>query len=168
MKTREHIHLPANVGEKVADKAAATIGSWDFIIIQAIIMILWVIVNTLTFFQVIHFDSYPFVFMNLAMSAEAAFSAPIIMMSQNRQADKDRKRDDLEAQEVMDILSNHQELLEINRKQLTILDQQSQILLLLKEQQKDDSVLREQQKQTMLLEAQGKVLDRLAKKAARE
>jgi uncharacterized membrane protein len=78
------------MGERIADNVAEFIGSWKFIIGQAAIMACWVIVNTLALFHVFRFDIYPFVFLNLAMSAEAAFSAPIIMMSQNRQADKDR------------------------------------------------------------------------------
>jgi uncharacterized membrane protein len=123
---RTHIHIPANLGERVADAIASFIGSWRFIIGQAILMFLWVIVNTLAFFHVLHFDSYPFVFLNLAMSAEAAFSAPIIMMSQNRSAVRDKKRDDLEASEVQD-------LYDINKTQLQILNQQSEILELLKD-----------------------------------
>src|SRR5215469_15254720 len=79
-----------SMGDKVADAVASFIGSWRFIIGQAVLMALWVVVNTLVFFHVLQFDQYPFVFLNLAMSAEAAFSAPIIMMSQNRQAVKDR------------------------------------------------------------------------------
>lgn len=78
------------MGDRVADNVAEFIGSWKFIIGQAVIMACWVVVNTLALFHVFRFDVYPFVFLNLAMSAEAAFSAPIIMMSQNRQADKDR------------------------------------------------------------------------------
>lgn len=78
------------MGDRVADNVAEFIGSWKFIIGQAAIMACWVIINTLALFHVFRFDVYPFVFLNLAMSAEAAFSAPIIMMSQNRQADKDR------------------------------------------------------------------------------
>ena len=131
MSTRKHIHLPANLGEKVSDKAASAIGSWPFIIIQAAIMALWVIVNTLTFFHIIWFDQFPFVFMNLAMSAEAAMSAPIIMMSQNRQASRDRQRDDLESVEVDSLFKSHEELLQINRTLLTLQQQQMDILALL-------------------------------------
>jgi uncharacterized membrane protein len=97
---KPHPHKPRNVhheyleqltvGQKVADSFASGIGSWTFVIVQAVIMILWMIINTLTLFQFIHFDIFPFVFLNLAMSAEAAFSSPLIMMSQNRQSEKDR------------------------------------------------------------------------------
>ncbi len=77
-------------GQRIADNVAEFIGSWRFIIGQAILMACWVVINTLALFHVLRFDIYPFVFLNLAMSAEAAFSAPIIMMSQNRQSEKDR------------------------------------------------------------------------------
>lgn len=76
------------VGQKIADSVAATIGSWRFIIIQGIVLTLWILLNSLAF--TFHWDNYPYVLCNLALSFEAAFSAPFIMMSQNRQAEKDR------------------------------------------------------------------------------
>ncbi len=101
-RASQHIHRNINevhasqmgTGDRVADMVASFIGSWRFIIGQACIMAVWVLVNTLVWFHVLRFDQYPFVFLNLAMSAEAAFSAPIIMMSQNRQAAKDRLQAD--------------------------------------------------------------------------
>jgi uncharacterized membrane protein len=54
-------------------------------------MVLWVLVNTLALFGFIRFDEYPFVFLNLFMSAEAAFATPLILMSQNRSAERDRE-----------------------------------------------------------------------------
>lgn len=119
--SRQHIHAHANIGEKIADQTAASIGSWGFIIAQAALMAVWFILNTAGWF-VWKWDLYPFVFLNLAMSAEAAFSAPIIMMSQNRQAEKDRRRDDLEAKEVDGMFTNHALLLKINQQQLEILE----------------------------------------------
>jgi uncharacterized membrane protein len=76
------------MGQKIADGVAATIGSWRFIIIQSIVLTLWILLNSLAF--TFHWDNYPYVLCNLALSFEAAFSAPFIMMSQNRQAEKDR------------------------------------------------------------------------------
>ncbi len=76
--------------EIVADRLANFIGSWKFIIIQSAIFVVWVIVNTLYVFSVIVWDPYPFILFNLFMSAEAAYSAPLILMSQNRQALLDR------------------------------------------------------------------------------
>ena len=76
------------VGQKVADRVATTMGSWRFIITQASIMVIWIMLNLVGWFY--HWDIYPFVLLNLAMSAQAAFATPLIMMSQNRQAEKDR------------------------------------------------------------------------------
>ncbi|HEX2982681.1 MAG TPA: DUF1003 domain-containing protein [Ignavibacteriales bacterium] len=82
------------VGEKLADSVARIGGSWKFIIGFALFLILWMIINI--FFLVSKaFDPYPFILLNLCLSCLAAIQAPIIMMSQNRQAKKDR----LEAEE---------------------------------------------------------------------
>lgn len=70
-------------GNRLANSIANGIGHWNFILIQSCIMMLWFLFNSIAYFS--HFDPYPFVFLNLAMSMEAAFSAPIILMSQNRQ-----------------------------------------------------------------------------------
>ena len=78
-------------GDRIADRVAALIGSWAFIIGQTGVMTVWVLVNTLALFGVIRFDEYPFVFLNLFMSAEAAFATPLILMSQNRSAERDRE-----------------------------------------------------------------------------
>ena len=78
-------------GDRVADRVAAFIGSWAFIIGQSGVMVVWVVVNTLALFGVMRFDEYPFVFLNLFMSAEAAFATPLILMSQNRSAERDRE-----------------------------------------------------------------------------
>ncbi len=79
---------PLTLGQRVADRFAKVMGSWSFIIIQSIILALWVMVNV--FAYVWRWDPYPFILLNLALSFQAAYAAPIIMMSQNRQADKDR------------------------------------------------------------------------------
>lgn len=76
-----------SVGNRIADAVAATMGSWRFIIIQSTILALWVILNVVA---VKHWDPYPFILLNLMLSFQAAYAAPIIMMSQNRQAAIDR------------------------------------------------------------------------------
>ena len=80
-----------SAGDRIADRVAAFIGSWAFIIGQTGVMVLWILVNTLAQFGFIRFDMYPFVFLNLFMSAEAAFATPLILMSQNRSAERDRE-----------------------------------------------------------------------------
>jgi len=76
------------LGQRVADKVADTIGSWPFIIIQTVILTIWIILNVTAWIN--HWDPYPFILLNLALSFQAAYSGPVIMMSQNRQSSKDR------------------------------------------------------------------------------
>ena len=78
-------------GDRIADRVAAFIGSWAFIIGQSGVMAVWILVNTMALFGFMRFDEYPFVFLNLFMSAEAAFATPLILMSQNRSAERDRE-----------------------------------------------------------------------------
>ena len=75
-------------GQKASDWVATNLGSWWFIIIQTMILAIWVVVNITAWLR--HWDPYPFIFMNLVLSLQAAYAAPIIMMSQNRQANRDR------------------------------------------------------------------------------
>ena len=77
------------LGQKVADNVAATMGSWRFIIIQSMLLAVWIVLNVTAFIQ--KWDPYPFILLNLALSFQAAYAAPFIMMAQNRQQDIDRK-----------------------------------------------------------------------------
>jgi uncharacterized membrane protein len=82
-----------SVGERVADEVAARVGSWPFIIVQSTMLGLWIIYNGYVALRVLGghpFDPYPFILLNLALSFQAAYTGPIVMMSQNRQAAKDR------------------------------------------------------------------------------
>ena len=76
-------------GAKLADNIANFVGSWPFIIIQSILLIIWVVLNVL---KVVGFDPYPFILLNLFLSFQAAYATPMILMSGNRRADKDRKQ----------------------------------------------------------------------------
>jgi len=75
-------------GQKIADTVASTVGSWRFIIIQSCILAVWLILNITGI--VFRWDPYPFILLNLMLSFQAAYAAPFVMMSQNRQAEKDR------------------------------------------------------------------------------
>jgi len=75
-------------GQKLADKVANGMGSWTFIIIQSIFVVLWMVLNIVGIMY--HWDVYPFILLNLLFSTQAAYAAPIIMMSQNRQNERDR------------------------------------------------------------------------------
>ncbi|MDB4905157.1 MAG: hypothetical protein JWQ63_4438 [Mucilaginibacter sp.] len=79
-------------GQRLADKVANGMGSWRFIIIQSIIVILWMILNVVGFVN--HWDVYPYILLNLLFSTQAAYAAPIIMMAQNRQNERDRAQAD--------------------------------------------------------------------------
>ncbi len=82
-------------GQRVADRVANTMGSWPFIIVQSTILAAWVVLNvTELVFKT--WDPYPFILMNLLLSLQAAYAAPVIMMSQNRQAAKDRLASELD------------------------------------------------------------------------
>ena len=77
------------VGQRIADTVAAAMGSWTFIIIQSVILMFWIALNVTAYVQ--QWDPYPFILLNLALSFQAAYAAPFIMMSQNRQQDIDRR-----------------------------------------------------------------------------
>jgi uncharacterized membrane protein len=76
------------VGDRMSDSIASGMGSWKFIIWQTVIVLIWMALNIVGFVR--HWDPYPFILLNLIFSTQAAYAAPIIMMSQNRQADRDR------------------------------------------------------------------------------
>ena len=77
-------------GDKLADSVANGMGSWSFIIWQSIIVLIWMFLNIVGFVK--HWDVYPFILLNLIFSTQAAYAAPIIMMSQNRQNQRDREQ----------------------------------------------------------------------------
>ena len=111
-------------GQSISDKVAKFGGSWAFIISFMCILVVWILFNTLTPVKDI-FDPYPFILMNLILSCIAALQAPVIMMSQNRQEEKDRKRAE------NDYLINLKAELEINalnQKIDLILEEQIQAL----------------------------------------
>lgn len=116
------------LGERVADAVANNLGSWTFIIVQSILLAIWIGLN---YISKIAWDPYPFILMNLALSFQAAFTAPIIMMSQNRADNVDRIRDsDLHEKidqirilEVHRIWQKIEEQDEVIRKIQTLMDE---------------------------------------------
>ena len=98
---RELLRHPVNLrqtaertlGERVADGLATRVGSWPFIIVQSVLLCIWIAYNAVVAFRLFHhqgFDPYPFILLNLALSFQAAYTGPVVMMSQNRQTQKDR------------------------------------------------------------------------------
>ena len=119
-------------GEKVADRVANGMGSWTFIISQTIFVIVWMALNFVGFMY--HWDAYPFILLNLLFSTQAAYAAPIIMMSQNRQNKRDR------AQAEKDYQTNTDAKLEIEQLQMHLTsienDKLDKIIKLLQEMKK--------------------------------
>lgn len=124
------------VGQKVADQVAAFGGSWKFIILFGVFIFLWILANIYLLLNK-GFDPYPFILLNLILSCLAALQAPVIMMSQNRQEEKDRERakkdyminlkSELEIRmlhEKLDHLIMHQqeELIEIQKVQIKMMN----------------------------------------------
>jgi len=98
----------ATRGDRIADRVSAFLGSWRFIVIQTIVVVIWVVSNVLL---LVHFDPYPFIFLNLAFSTQAAYAAPLILLASNRSAMRDRltlehaaKEADLEDEQNVRIL----------------------------------------------------------------
>jgi len=119
-------------GQLLADKVANGMGSWKFIIIQSIIVLLWMCLNVVGFVN--HWDAYPFILLNLLFSTQAAYAAPIIMMAQNRQNERDR------AQAQADYQTNIEAKLEIEDLQKKLnaieLDKLDKIILILEKMEK--------------------------------
>jgi uncharacterized membrane protein len=84
-----HVHLKhATFGERLADRIASGIGSWRFLIIQTVLVILWVTLNLIGIG--LHWDPYPFILLNLMFSVQAAYTGPVLLLASNRQNQKDR------------------------------------------------------------------------------
>ena len=117
-------------GQRIADTVAATMGSWRFIIIQTTILALWLVLNITAWIR--HWDPYPFILLNLALSFQAAYAAPFILMSQNRQQDIDRRKAEedykvnIKAELEIELL--HQKLDELREKEVLSLVRSVQTL----------------------------------------
>ena len=109
-------------GEKAADKISEIAGSWTFILIFSLFLIFWIILNTIILAKGV--DPYPFILLNLLLSCLAALQAPIIMMSQNRQAKKDSIRNqndyctDLKSELILEDLHDRMLLLTKNQNEI--------------------------------------------------
>jgi uncharacterized membrane protein len=115
------------LGQKTADRVAAVVGSWRFIIVQSCLLTVWVILNVVAWIS--HWDPYPFILMNLVLSLQAAYTAPVLMMSQNRLAERDRleahndyilnQKAEVEVAAILDHLEAQNRALEQIHAQLT-------------------------------------------------
>jgi len=124
-------------GQRISDKVARFGGSWKFIIVFGIILTIWIIFNVIAMGNY-KFDPYPFILMNLILSCIAALQAPVIMMSQNRQEEKDRMRSEndylINLKAEMQIRSMHQKMDLLLEEQIkTLFDTQEKQFTLLNE-----------------------------------
>jgi uncharacterized membrane protein len=106
----------APLGARIADKVTGFLGSWRFIALQTLIVILWVAGNV---YLIFHFDPYPFIFLNLAFSTQAAYAAPLILLASNRSAIRDRltlehtaSEADKEDQQNLELLKGNKQILQ--------------------------------------------------------
>ena len=99
-------------GAQISDAVTETVGSWKFILIQSFLLALWIVLNVISWIK--HWDEYPFILLNLALSFQAAYATPFILMSQNRQSEIDRekaKQDlDVDIKAEMEVESLHQKI----------------------------------------------------------
>ena len=114
----------SSIGDKLSDSVANGMGSWKFIIWQTIIVLIWMALNIVAWNQ--HWDPYPFILLNLIFSTQAAYAAPIIMMAQNRQSQRDRIQADndyltnVEAKKEIEALQIHLNKIETEKLDIII------------------------------------------------
>jgi uncharacterized membrane protein len=111
--------VDATLGERVADRVTGFLGSWRFIIIQSVIVMIWIVGNVYLLF---HFDPYPFILLNLAFSTQAAYAAPLILLAGNRASIRDRMTLEHAAEEADFEEVQNEQLLRGNREILKHID----------------------------------------------
>ncbi|MDQ4005572.1 MAG: DUF1003 domain-containing protein [Actinomycetota bacterium] len=119
-------HDRRTLGERVADTVTAGIGSWPFIVTQSILLAMWIVLNGIVLGNLIAgkpFDPYPFILLNLVLSFQAAYTGPVVMMSQNRQSAKDRDAAEHDYEVNQEALDRLKRLEETQRRILERLEQ---------------------------------------------
>jgi uncharacterized membrane protein len=97
-----------------AERAARFFGTPNYIIGQTLVVIAWVVCNTGALLGIVHFDRYPYILLNLAFSTQAAYAAPLILLAQTRQAERDKLSEDADARHRQEIADGHAQLLRQN------------------------------------------------------
>ena len=121
-------------GERSADRVAGSVGSWRFILWQSAILSVWIALNAVAWIEA--WDPYPFILLNLFLSMQAAYTAPMLMMSQNRQAQLDRSRAEHDYQINLKAEAEIRHvLLHLEAQNRALLELQSHMLRLLEERQ---------------------------------
>jgi uncharacterized membrane protein len=130
-RTRVEMSAPLTVGERIADNAAALVGSWRFIIVQTVLVAIWVILNIIAWDY--KWDRYPFILLNLMFSVQAAYTGPILLLASNRQAATDRALAQRDDEELGVIYKLQQEQMEILGLVKDVQDKHTEILELLRD-----------------------------------
>lgn len=120
------IDIDAPLGARVADRVTGFLGSWRFLVIQSLLVLVWIVGNVVLFF---HFDPFPFILLNLAFSTQAAYAAPLILLAGNRASQRDRltlehtaSQADVEETQNEQLLKGNRQILErVVRLEETIL-----------------------------------------------
>lgn len=128
----------APLGARIADEVTGFIGSWRFLVIQTVIVLIWIAGNVVLLFN---FDPYPFILLNLAFSTQAAYAAPLILLAGNRASIRDRltlehaaEEADIEEVQNEELLRGNREILEhVDRLEHRILDLETRIMKRLEE-----------------------------------
>jgi uncharacterized membrane protein len=127
------LHDRAPLGARIADRVTGFLGSWRFIVVQTVLVVVWVAGNV---YLVFHFDPYPFIFLNLAFSTQAAYAAPLILLASNRASIRDRmtlehaaeEADLEEAQNEMLLRGDREILQRVEGLEQRILDLEARIM----------------------------------------
>jgi len=120
-------HDEASFGERIADAAAAGIGSWRFLIVQTFAVSLWVVFNIIGLIN--HWDPFPFILLNLLFSVQAAYTGPVLLLAGNRQSQKDRLTLEHAAEEADKADKQNQEIIEAIRKNTELTERNTEIAL---------------------------------------
>jgi uncharacterized membrane protein len=120
------MEVEAPLGARIADRVTGFLGSWRFLVIQSVLVVLWIAGNVVLLF---HFDPYPFILLNLAFSTQAAYAAPLILLAGNRASQRDRltlehaaDQSDVEENQNEELLTGNRQILErVVRLEETIL-----------------------------------------------
>ncbi len=153
---QQAVQRPPNLGERLSDRVVEIIGSWNFIVIQSVLLVIWITLNVVGTLE--KWDPYPFILLNLMLSFQAAYTAPIIMMSQNRQSQIDRQ----DAKHDYEVNLKSELEIELLHDKMNLLREEEmvEVLQLLKTQQQPLELI-------SLLKSQQVQIDRLEQKLDR-
>lgn len=120
------MHQEVTTGQRLAENMAQLIGSWPFLIVQSCILFAWVVLNVIAIVK--QWDPYPFILLNLALSFQAAYAGPVLLMASNRASEIDRSHAENAYMHVDEVNAKQDEQLDLLRQQLGLVQEQLTIL----------------------------------------